>query len=189
MKNSKWILSILILVLFSLIKTYADDDEEGEERENRRVVNRYIYNRDGFKNLSSVSNVKFKSECTSCHKAYLPGLLPARSWKKMMAGLNDHFGESAVLDEKTNIEITDFLVANAADQSQSRRSQKIADSISSNETPLRISETYYFKRKHHELSATVYKRKKIGSPANCFACHSGAESGNFNEHEVRIPKD
>jgi aldehyde:ferredoxin oxidoreductase len=54
--------------------------------------------------------------------------------------------------------------------------------------PLRISETPYFRRKHHELRPEVFKRKSVGSPANCSACHLTAEKGDYDEHKVKIPK-
>ena len=40
----------------------------------------------------------WKAECSSCHMAYHPGLLPERSWRKMMAELDKHFGQNASLD-------------------------------------------------------------------------------------------
>jgi hypothetical protein len=138
---------------------------------------------------ASASFNKFKAECTSCHQLYHPGLLPERSWVKMMNGLSQHFGENASLDEATKKEITAFLVSQSADRANGKRSQKIAKSLGLNETPLRVSETYYFKRKHHELSSSIFKRPRIASPANCIACHPGSEKGDFNEHAVKIPPD
>jgi len=119
---------------------------------------------------------------------YPPGLLPARSWKAMMGGLKDHFGENATLDAGTADKVTRFLVENAADQTTFRRSQKIAKSIAADATPLRITETNYFKRQHHEVSSKVWQRKNGGGPSNCAACHAGAEAGVFSEDEVRVPR-
>jgi hypothetical protein len=150
--------------------------EEGEEHEGGRH------------NLVAVTNAKWKAECASCHTLYHPGLLPERSWRKLMAGLDKHFGESAALDPVTNKEITDFLVKYSADQSADRRSSRIASSIPAASTPLRITETAWFKREHGKVSTNVWKRPKIGSPANCAACHAGAEQGNFSEHQVKIPR-
>jgi len=138
--------------------------------------------------LSATSNAAWKKECGSCHLAFNPGMLPERSWRKMMSGLESHFGENASLDPKTAEEITRFLVENSADQGGGRRSSKIAQSISASSTPLRITETSYFIRKHDEVRASVFQRKSIGSPANCAACHKGAEQGDFSEHNVSIPK-
>lgn len=139
-------------------------------------------------NLTLVANGAWKSECGSCHLAFPPGLLPERSWKKMMGGLDKHFGENASVDAKIVREITQFLVANSADLSGNRRSTKILQSIPPDSTPLRITETNYFIRKHDGISASVFKRTKIGSEANCSACHKGAEKGDFSEHNVSIPR-
>jgi hypothetical protein len=32
----------------------------------------------------------YKQECAACHLAYPPGLLPARSWSRIMSGLDKH---------------------------------------------------------------------------------------------------
>lgn len=162
------------------------DGDEGREGKSRWFGGE----REGGKSKSipAASNPKWQAECTSCHMAYLPGLLPERSWRKLMAGLSDHFGENASLDPPTQQEITDFLVKNSADRVPNRRSAKILNSIPANAAPLRVSETAYFKRKHDEIRPDEWKRPKIGSPANCIACHGGAEQGNFSERDVKIPR-
>ncbi len=187
--------NVLLVLLCVLSLTFAvkawtdDDDDEGEEHEGRgRGESKVVFESRKQINQPAVLNAKFKAECTSCHMAYLPGLLPARSWTKMMGSLDKHFGEDASLDDKTKKEILDYLVKNSSDNSYSRRGGKILSTIKASDAPLRISETEYFKRKHHEIAENVYTRKAIGSKANCIACHQGAESGNFEEHDVRIPK-
>ena len=123
-------------------------------------------------------NTKWKQECSNCHIAYAPGLLSADSWRKVMKGLDKHFGSDASLDAQENKEITDFLVDNAS----KRRNATNA--------PLRITESSWFKSKHdsHEIKPALWKDPRVKSPANCAACHPRAESGSFNEHEVRMPK-
>ena len=138
--------------------------------------------------LPPVDNAKWKAECASCHSLYHPALLPDRSWRALMGGLDKHFGENASLDAATQKEIADFLAANAANRSNHRRAAKIAQSVPATATPLRISETPYFVRKHHEIGADVWKRKAIGSKANCVACHPDADKGNFAEDRIRIPR-
>lgn len=135
-----------------------------------------------------VTNAKWKTECGSCHMVYHPGLLPERSWNKVMAGLDKHFGENASLDAATHDEIAKFLAANSADKQSNRRSSRINQSIPANATPIRISETRYFTSKHDEVSANTFKRKSIGSASNCIACHKGAEKGDFSESQVKIPR-
>ncbi len=140
------------------------------------------------KALAPVSNPKWQAECSACHTLYHPGLLPERSWRRVMGSLDKHFGENASLDPVTQKEITAFLAANAADHADSRRSAKIAQSIPAGAAPLRITETAWFVRKHDEIRPDIWKRPKVGSAANCAACHSGAEKGDFAEANVRIPR-
>lgn len=142
----------------------------------------------GGSQLPQVSNAKWKAECSSCHMLYHPGLLPERSWAKLMTGLDKHFGEDASLDPVTRKEIANFLAANSADKQDSRRSNRINQSIPANVAPLRISETRYFVSKHDEVSPATFKRKSIGSAANCVACHKNAEKGDFSESQINIPR-
>ncbi len=185
----KWLLLLLpILMVGYSISVFGDDDEGEEHERSYKKGSVEVLNRKSvYKPI--VLNAKFKAECTSCHMAYLPGLLPSRSWEKMMNTLDNHFGEDASLDDATKKEILDFLILNSSDKAYSRRGTKILATISSKDAPLRISETAYFNRKHDEISTAVFKRKSIGSKANCLACHKGAESGNFEEDDVIIPKD
>lgn len=139
--------------------------------------------------LAPAADATWASECSSCHMLYPPGLLPARSWRAMMEGLDSHFGDNASLDPATRSAIAAFLDANAADRVGNRRSAKIAQSIPAGDTPLRFTETRYFVRQHHELRASVWKREKVGSAANCVACHGKeAERGVFDEDAVSVPK-
>ncbi len=142
----------------------------------------------GSSSMPLVTNAKWKAECGSCHMVYHPGLLPERSWNKVMAGLDKHFGENASLDAVTQNEIAKFLALNSADKQNNRRSNRINQSIPADATPIRISETRYFTSKHDEVSANTFKRKSIGSPSNCIACHKGAEKGDFSESQVRVPR-
>ncbi len=144
---------------------------------------------DGNENLApAASNLKWKNECGACHMAYPPALLPERSWRKMMAELELHFGQDASLDAASAKEITDFLVKNSAERAGGKRAKKVLGSLGPNVAPQRISETAWFVREHGEVSPQVWTRPKIGSPANCSACHPGAEQGNYPEHQIRIPR-
>ena len=122
-------------------------------------------------------NQTVKAECGSCHIAYPPQLLPARSWRALMAGLDKHFGTDASLDPQTATAITTFLERNAGRERES-----------SARPALRISETRWFVHEHDEVPGHAWKSPKVKSPSNCAACHSNAEQGDFNEHRVHIPK-
>lgn len=142
------------------------------------------------RSVAYVENKTYQAECTACHIGFLPGFLPVRSWTKMMNELDDHFGENAALDDEPRQEILTYLVTNAADHKDStRRSKKIASLIPAEESPQRISELTWWKRRHGSVREWVWKRKGVESKAKCNACHREAEKGLFDEHEVRVPKD
>lgn len=150
------------------------------------------YERKGYVSQSKLLKpVKYKlylDECGACHFAFQPELLPARSWQRMMNTLEDHFGDDASLDEESTAQISAFLKWESAEQSSSKRAMKFLRSIRLNESPLRITETRYFKDKHDEVDQSIYKRKSIGSPANCIACHTTADKGNYQDEFVKVPR-
>ena len=128
--------------------------------------------------MPSQSNAKWQAECSGCHLAFPPGLLPAPSWQKMMGALDQHFGTDASLSPADTKEITDFLVKNASNR------------WTANTAPLKITDSEWFKTKHRagEINPAVWKRESVKSPSNCLACHRGADKGDFDEDNVRIPK-
>lgn len=135
-------------------------------------------------NTSSV----YQAECGSCHFAYQPGLLPARSWQKIMDGLDHHFGDNAELNMKPKHEIEVYLQQHAVDVQKHRKSDKLMRGIASDATPLRISALPYMQSKHDEIpSRLVAGNAKVGSLANCAACHTTAANGNFDDDDVIIP--
>lgn len=142
----------------------ADDDED--EAQHRAFIAKH-------------SNPKWLADCGACHIAYPPRFLAAEAWREIMAGLDRHFGSDASLDAETAREITVFLEENA------RRRKERLDA--SGKTPLRITETRWFRREHDEVARSVWNSPKVKSPANCSACHLQAESGDFSEHNINIP--
>lgn len=138
--------------------------------------------------VSTPKSPAYVSECGSCHMAYPPALLPARSWAALMTGLSDHFGDNAELSADSAAQIRNYLVSNAADHATACRASAFARSVPGDQTPLRITDTPYFKRRHDEVPLSVVKKvPEIGSFSNCQACHRGAQAGSFSEHAVRIP--
>ncbi len=121
---------------------------------------------------------KYTQECAACHMAYPPGLLPGASWQRIMAGLEQHYGTDAALDAASVQQISTWLQANAATYKRVRE-------VPPND---RITQSNWFARKHHEVAPEVWKRASIKSPANCMACHSGAEKGDYSDDRVHIPK-
>lgn len=188
MQTQYWLrlAAVLLLTLVPAGLILADDDDDDDDDHDEIGLVDRTHGASP-RMLVPAGNAAWRTECAACHTLYQPALLPARSWEKMMTGLAEHFGENATLDTRTRVEITGFLVANAAGRSGGRGA-RIAETIPPAQTPLRITDTMYFKRKHHELSVSVYKRPKIGSPANCMACHPGANAGDFAEDRVKVPR-
>jgi hypothetical protein len=132
-------------------------------------------------------NQVYEEECGSCHNAFSPTLLPAKSWEKVMAGLGEHFGDDASLPEETSMEISKWLAASSAERAFSEPSKKIISSMG-DAAPLRITETEYWKEKHSDIGAEVYSRKAVSNKTNCAACHPGATSGSFEDRDISVPK-
>ena len=159
-----------------------DGDDDDEEHRGRGWVERMRLD------VAPVENGLYREECGSCHMAYQPGLLPARSWARMMDTLDDHFGDNAELDHGTQQTIRDYLTANAADRSDFKRSTKIARSLGKAETPLRITEIPYFIHKHREVpDRLVSQNPDVGSFSQCQVCHQRADKGIYDDDSVRIP--
>ncbi len=137
----------------------------------------------------AAAGAAYKTECGACHFAYLPGLLPERSWRKLLsaAGLAQHFGENAELPEARRTEIVGFLVANAADRVPFSLAKKIVASLPSGQTPLRITDVPYIRRKHREIPAKRLEHPQVRGLSYCDACHRKADAGYFDDDGVDIP--
>lgn len=137
--------------------------------------------------VAPVNNATYQDECGSCHFAYQPGLMPTESWLKLMGNLGDHFGENAEVDGATRQEIINYLIANAAEQSGTRRSAKILRSMGK-DLPIRISDIPYIRRQHDEIPPRLIRTNPaLRSLSNCAACHTRAETGSYAEREILIP--
>ena len=148
----------VVLAMSATLAVAQADDHDGQKR--------------------TADNATWKSECSGCHVAYPPGMLPADSWRAIMSGLDKHFGSDASMDAASVSEVTAFLEKNASSKKYNASGKPL----------LRITETRSFKSEHSDVSASVWKNPKVKSPANCGACHTKAESGDFNEDDVKIPK-
>ena len=92
-----------------------------------------------------------------------------------MADLPRHFGTDASVDPAVGKRLADWLASHAA----VGRARPEGD---------RITQSAWFRHEHSELPAGLWSRPSIKSPSNCGACHGGADSGVFDEHDVRIPR-
>jgi cytochrome b/nitrate/TMAO reductase-like tetraheme cytochrome c subunit len=132
-------------------------------------------------------NAQWRSECGSCHGVFYPALLPARSWQKMMAEQGQHFGTDLALDDATVKAVLAFMVDNAAEKHQVEAGYKIESSLAKDATPLRVTETPYWVKKHREIAASDWANPLVKSKSNCGACHVDADAGTFEDAAMHIP--
>lgn len=111
------------------------------------------------------SDSVWRNECSSCHMGYLPKMLSADNWRRIMQGLDKHFGSNASLAAPQREEITAFLVFHAAPDSDERYKSDT----------LRITETPWFLKGHGPNAGRYWVKGKVGRAANCTACHRGAD--------------
>jgi len=190
--STKYILfTVSLFLTFSCIFEALSDDDHYKKRYRYRGGRQKVDDdRNGHDNndhLKPVTNQTYKDTCGQCHFAYQPELLPAASWLKILSQLNDHFGEKIETDPVTIKNISDYLTTNGAENSSAERSVKIMRCLG-NETPIRITDIPYIRKKHHELDPPIFKRKSIGSLSNCIACHTTAEKGIYDDDDVKIPE-
>jgi mono/diheme cytochrome c family protein len=151
------LLSSQLALSFTLIATgcaYADEDQ---------VVPRNV-------------PPAYTQECAACHVAYPPRMLPAQSWRRIMSGLDRHYGTDAALDKSRAREISAWLQTNAATRASATPPPQD-----------RITRSTWFEREHRNLDASVWKLPSVKSAANCSACHTGAEQGQFDDDNLRVP--
>lgn len=105
----------------------------------------------------------YVAECGSCHVAYPGELLPKNTWKAINSDLKNHFGNDASIDEKSLAEINKYLM----NTTTYRKAEETKDH--------RITSAKWFIREHREANAPTKTNF-----ANCMACHTKAEVGNYS---------
>jgi hypothetical protein len=138
---------------------------------------------DNYRQSAMMLNATYAEECGSCHMAYPAMLLSQQSWRKIMDGLEDHFGENAELDDVTRGEIEDYLVGESGRVAYKKLFRNLGSA-----TPMRITELPYFVHKHDEIPARyITGNDQVRSLSQCNACHRDAQRGRFDEDDVVIP--
>ena len=132
---------------------------------------------DGGRQLPVNMPKAYTQECAACHTAYPPGLLPKASWARLMGGLDKHFGTDASLDAATLQQLSGWLQANAGTYKR----------VSEAPPEDRITRSAWFERKHRQIEPAVWRLASVKSAANCSACHTGADQGDYSEHALRLP--
>lgn len=94
-----------------------------------------------------------------------------------MSSLDHHYGVDASLSDSDTSEIAAWFNANALEAGEAPPQN-------------RITKAFWFTRKHSpsRIKAEVWTRTSVGRPSNCAACHASADQGDFNEHNIRIPR-
>jgi hypothetical protein len=179
MKKSMFAIGLGFCLLAGVGLALSDYDHERDDHE---------YTEHRRPDFAPANHPGYLQECGACHLAYPPGLLPARSWTRIMDDLGDHFGDNAELSAAEAEPIRAYLQAQAADRGARGRAHSVAASLGPDQAPLRIAATPWFRRQHHEIPASmVASNPQVGAFGNCQACHRGAENGSFDEHRARIP--
>lgn len=132
-------------------------------------------------------NPVYANECSDCHMAFHPSLLPAKSWTYLMTNLDNHFGENASLTADTTAELSAWLVANAAETADTKPANVFRRTSAS--APDSITQTRFWRRTHHRIPDALFSRAPIYSKTNCAACHSDAKTGLFYPANISIPKE
>lgn len=127
-------------------------------------------------NTPPINDPVVLKECSACHMAFPPQLLPAASWQKMMGGLANHFGEDASVSAAAQKQILDYHLQNAGDVVDVREGRRTIEGLPAGS--MRFSESPRFIKKHGNLD--LAKRKAKGK-LDCMACHAGADKGNFDD--------
>lgn len=143
------------------------------------------YENGGF---APVHDPAYAKECGSCHFTYLPGMLPARSWHALLAGANEHFGESLALSPEMARHIEEYLVSNAADRSKYRGSELMLYRLEAGVTPLRVTSMPVMHQRHQVVRTLLGSPKSpVRNLTNCDSCHERAAAGSFAYEEIVVP--
>ena len=129
-------------------------------------------------------DAQWQHECGSCHLAFHPSLLPARSWQAMLEQ-QDHFGEDLALDAGAVASLSSYASAHSAERAETPAAWKIVARTPASSTPLRITETAYWKRRHAGVTDADWQLVKR---VDCGDCHLDAELGTFEPGAIHIGK-
>jgi cytochrome b len=127
----------------------------------------------------------WNKECGSCHLAYPAPLLPVRSWERMFAEQDKHFGEDLSLSAATSALL--LKAARAADPA-SWGEWKVSGSVAPGDAPQRITELTQWREIHERVPEGRFKSKAVAGRHDCGACHRDAPSGIFHPRMIQDAK-
>jgi cytochrome b len=140
-----------------------------------------------YKTPAGPLDATYAKECGACHSPHHPSLAPAGTWKKIMSGLDDHFGDNASLTPELTRRLTAYLTLNAAGAWDTRPAH--AFRTADPREPLRITATRIWKRIHRKIPDETFKSKPVGGKLNCSNCHGDAETGRFAPRAIAIKRE
>jgi cytochrome c553 len=193
MKTMVTFFALLVLVASIAVPAtlaFAHDDEEdreehGDGRERREGRERGGEGREGdrerprLRTADPAARAAYAKECGACHLDFPPVLLPPSAHRRIMAGLERHFGQNAELDPDVRIQLEGWLVANAGPE------VKLTGGAAAEP---RISTLPWFAKEHRKASAATGPGRSVKSFAACAACHPGAKDWDFAEDRVKVPR-
>ncbi len=193
-------------MVFAMVTGYKKT--EGEDTEVKPLLNSFSYlmifiamgtyffiisSNYNFLTLRKYGYIDYKEEyplfyekCGECHNIYPPYLLPKESWRRVMAGLDNHFGEEitdANISKSQQAVILKFLQENAAETNKREAAVKMMHSLDIRR-PKAITKTPYWRETHKNIPRSVFKKKKIKDKSNCKACHKEFEHGNLDDMQI-----
>ena len=121
---------------------------------------------------------RYIAECAACHIAYPPGFLPAESWQRIMGGLERHYGSDATVDADGVRQISVWLNEHSATGRRAREAPPQE----------RMTRSSWFVREHRKIDPAAWQHPKVRSASQCQACHVQAAQGQFDEHQIRLPR-
>lgn len=132
----------------------------------------------------NIADSAYVAQCSDCHMAYHPSLLPAKSWHEIMSTLSDHFGEDASVSAADRQKIEAYLVAHSAETTDTKPALLFRDN-----TALSVNDSRAWQRIHRNIPKATFAAAPVYSKTNCAACHSDAASGWFYPGNIEIPEN
>ncbi|MDH3353730.1 MAG: diheme cytochrome c [Chromatiales bacterium] len=167
----RYVLTPLKLSLFLFISvfpftSYADGDAE-------KILSKWS---DNEKNgVPPVELRQYSTICGNCHFPYQPGLLPPLSWEMTISNFDKHFGKVLHISTLNRKIISNYLLDNAAGRVNNELSNKILQTLSYDPVVIRITDTPYFMKRHHDVD----NRDNIKLMGQCDQCHKDAIQGKY----------
>jgi cytochrome b len=125
----------------------------------------------------------WSAECDSCHLAYAPCLLPARSWSAILAPGADHFGEDLALTPASRERLE--AIAGAPARRETWACWKMRASIPATQAPVRITDTPFWREAHWRMDSRDFNPPRAAGRHDCGACHRDASSTTFSPRSLR----